>query len=117
MAMIETMWGTCDGVEIIFTQTSVDTWECDVPADFQDGTYIVEIWAKTNSDMLIYTTAVLYICDAKCVALDLMPDGYFVQIKTEDYRVKLLQDCYCVQVKVVDCDLKLLSDGVRAVIQ
>lgn len=111
---IESMWGTCDGHGIVFTQVSYDTWTCDVPADLEDGKYIVEIFARTHTGFMLYTTAVLYMCDSKCVSLELMNDGYYVVIKTVDYDVKVLQDD--IDVRMNEYTVKLLDDVIKVVV-
>lgn len=108
------MWGTCDGNEIIFTQVSHDTWTCDVPADLDDGKYIVEIYAKTYTSFMLYTTAVLYMCDSRCVSLELVNDGVYVLIKTINYDVNVLQDD--VKVCTSKYDVKLLNDCIKVVV-
>lgn len=114
MAKIESMWGTCDGYGIIFTQVSDRVWTCDVPPDLSDGTYIVEIYARTYSGFIIYTTAVLYMCDSRCVSLELVNDGIYVVIKPIDYDIKVLKDT--VDVCVTEYNVKLIDDGIKVVI-
>lgn len=93
-SLLVSVWGTCDGTDILFSEISANEWETVVPADLQDGEYIVEIWGRTQSGFLIYTTAILYLTDARCVRLKLMNDGYYVRIGPKrEYRV-VLQDVY-----------------------
>lgn len=47
--MIVEMYGTCDGKNILFRNVGGNMWETIVPADMEDGTYIVEIYAKTKT--------------------------------------------------------------------
>mgnify|MGYP004635987199 FL=1 len=89
--MVVSMWGICDGADIIFTQTddSAEHWECIVPADLNDGTYVVEIWAQAQTGYIIYTTAVLYLCDGTMLSLEFDADDLFVQISTDDYLIEM----------------------------
>lgn len=87
MGRLVSVWGTCDGVEILFDEISEDVWATNVPADLSDGQYIVEVWGCTHTGFLIYTTAVLYLCDSRCVFLKFMPDDLFIKIKMNDYHV------------------------------
>lgn len=89
MSSLVSVWGTCDGTDILFSEVGGDVWEAIVPADLQDGEYVVEVWGETVTGFLIYTTAILYLTDARCVRLELMADGYFVRIKTNDYHAIL----------------------------
>lgn len=113
MNKIQSVWGTCDGYGIIFTQVSDDTWSCDVPADLDDGTYIVEIYAKTYSGITIYTTAILHMFDSKCVSLQLIDDGFYVAFRSVDIDVNVVEDS--VKVYMVSCNVRLLDDMLKVV--
>lgn len=80
MTKIKEMYGTCDGKSILFKYMGRDEWQCIVPADFSDGTYIVDIWAKSQLGQLIYYTAILYMCDGKAVSLQAKKDDVIVVI-------------------------------------
>ena len=92
--MIVSMYGTCDGKDIVFQNVSGEQWQCIVPSDFSDGTYVVEIWAVTDTEFVIYTTAILYLCDARCVRLELV-DDIRVQLVPDRYRVRILTKGRC----------------------
>lgn len=91
MQELTAVWGTCDGVDILFEQTGGDTWEACVPADLQDGQYVVEIWGRTSTGYLLYTTAVLYLCDSKCVSLRFCED-ISVKVWTQEHYVRISED-------------------------
>ncbi len=91
MQELTAVWGTCDGVDILFEQSSGDTWEACVPADLQDGQYVVEIWGRTSAGYLLYTTAVLYLCDSRCVSLHFCED-ISVRVRMNDCYVTVLED-------------------------
>ena len=114
MHKIEAVWGTCDGHGIVFTQVSNDIWTCDVPADLSDGKYIVELYARNQSGMTIYTTAILYMFDSKCVSLELINDGVYVVFGSSNLNVKLLDDV--IDVCMVAYSVKLLEDMMKVVI-
>ena len=86
------MWGKCDGKDIIFKEVQKGVFECTVPADFEDGTYILELWIKTNADTLLFTTALVYLCDSKCTHFELLDDDIMVMIQ-DDIQVKVVVDC------------------------
>ena len=85
------MWGTCDGQNIIFQEVRCGEFECTVPADFEDGVYILELWMKTDADVIIYTTALVYLCDSKLTYLELLDDDITVMIQ-DDIQVKVVVD-------------------------
>ena len=89
--MVISMWGICDGKNIIFTpqNETAEDWECIVPADFKDGTYVVEIWAMAETGYIIYTTAILYLCDGRYVTLEMDADDYMVCISSDDYDIEV----------------------------
>ena len=86
------MWGKCDGMDIIFKEVKNNTFECVVPADFEDGMYILELWIKTNADAIAYTTALVYLCDSKCTHFEWSNDDITVTIQ-DDIEVKVVVDC------------------------
>lgn len=78
--MVEEMYGLCDGKSIIFKYVGEGLWETIVPADMDDGKYIVEIYARLFTGDIIYYAAVLYICDSRFVSLTPIEDGNYVII-------------------------------------
>lgn len=114
MNKVEYMWGTCDGKGIVFTRITDTEWICDVPPDLTDGRYIVEIWAELTSGGVIYTTAILYMFDGKCVSLEFVNDGIYVIIKLTDYVERLKQDDYVVSMS--EYTVRLVEDGLKVVI-
>ena len=86
------MWGICDGKDIIFKEVQSGVFECTVPADFEDGMYVLELWIKTNADAIVYTTAIVYLCDSKCTYLEILDDEISVTIQ-DDIQVKVVVDC------------------------
>lgn len=105
--MIVRMYGTCDGKDIVFSKVADEQWICIVPADLADGTYIIEIWAETVHGYTIYTTAILYMCDSKCVSLKILDDWFkvhilshsvTVRVKPDNLKVCIMKDKYIVKV-------------------
>ena len=105
--MVVRMYGTCDGKDIVFSKVADGQWICIVPADLADGTYIIEIWAETVHGYTIYTTAILYMCDSRCVSLEILDDGFKVHIMTDrliacvkpdNLKVCIMKDKYMVKV-------------------
>lgn len=114
MNKVESMWGTCDGKSIIFTRVHDNEWICDVPPDLSDGRCIVEIWAELTSGGVIYTTAILYMFDGKCVSLEMVNDGVYVIIKLTDYVERLKHDDHIVSIG--EYTVRLIEDCMKVVI-
>ena len=89
--MITAVWGTVDGTEVTFEEVN-GQWVCIVPADLEDGMYILEIWIKTSADAIEYTTAVVYLCDSKFAYLEMLDDDIIVTIQ-DNIQVKVVDDC------------------------
>lgn len=85
MGSLVAVWGLCDGTEILFDETSEDVWETTVPADLDDGEYVVEVWGKTRTDFIIYTTAILYLCDSRLVSLRFIDTDYLARFRAGRY--------------------------------
>ena len=86
--MVTEMWGTCDGTEITFEEIN-GQWVCEVPADLNDGAYVLELWIRTNANTLVYTTAVVYLCDSKCIYFELLDDDIMVTLQ-DDIQIKVV---------------------------
>ncbi len=80
--MIVEMYGRCDNYDITFSQNTAGLWETRVPADYEDGMYVVEIYALDETGLIIYWTGILYMCDGRVVFLELAEDPYRVIIGT-----------------------------------
>lgn len=92
------MYGTCDGQDILFSKVTEEQWQCVVPADLADGTYVVEIWAESANGYTIYTTAILYLCDSKVVSLNVIEDDIEVHVLNDGIITHVKEDKYIVQV-------------------
>lgn len=91
--MIAAMWGTVDGTEVTFEEVK-GQWVCTMPADLEDGMYILELWIKTIAETIVYATAIVYLCDSKYTYLEMLDDDIMVMIQ-DDIQVKVVEDCEC----------------------
>ena len=91
--MVTEMWGTVDGTEVTYEEIN-GQWVCVVPADLEDGMYILELWIKTSADDIIHTTAIVYLCDSRFTHLEMIEDDIFTIIQ-DDIQVKVVDDCEC----------------------
>ena len=100
MGSLVAVWGLCDGTEILFDETSEDVWETTCPqelardanSDFEDGEYVVEVWGRTRTDFIIYTTAILYLCDSRFVSLRFIDTDYLTRFRAERYEIRRRPD-------------------------
>ena len=96
MGSLVAVWGLCDGTEILFDETSEDVWETTVPADFEDGEYVVEVWGRTRTGFIIYTTAILYLCDSRFVSLRFIDTDYLTRFRAERYEIRRRPDALAI---------------------
>lgn len=80
--MVTEMYGTCDGYDIIFKNEGGDLWTTIVPADLEDGRYIISIYAKLDSGEIIYYAGILYICNCKLVSLEILDDDIYAKFSS-----------------------------------
>lgn len=114
--MIVSVYGTCDGKEIVFHKVTGEQWQCVVPADLSDGTYVVEIWAVAYEGFVVYTTAILYMCDARFARLELVddiqvkiaPDKYKMHISTSEPLI-ITDDGLKIRIKVKNYRIKVVQ--------
>lgn len=68
--MVTRVYGTSDGVEIIFTPSEDGLWKCVVPVS-QDGQYIVDLYAEDEAGNTSYFATVLFTVDAKHLRVEM----------------------------------------------
>lgn len=63
--MIKRVYGSVEGVEVIFTPTSDENvWECAVPMA-EDGEYVIELYAEDEAGNKAYAATMLFAIDLK----------------------------------------------------
>ena len=83
---IVSVYGKCDGVFISFNLTSDGRWECKIPADFTDGTYVVELYAEDVGGNIGFYTGKLYMCDCRFVGFEIDNGDYSCMFSTTDIK-------------------------------
>lgn len=68
--MVTRVYGTSDGVEIIFTPSEDGFWKCAVPVA-EDGQYIVDLYAEDEVGNTSYFATVLFTVDAKHLKVEM----------------------------------------------
>lgn len=86
--MITKVYGTIDGVDVIFEYVGGNHWEVAVPFD-SDGIYIVKLYAENErGDRSFYATALLIITAAgTCVTIKMFP--YCVRVLPSNWEVSI----------------------------
>lgn len=82
--MIVSVFGKCDGKDIIFKESAGGIWQCQVPPDFIDGTYIVEIFATDEAGNTTFMTNVLFSVDSATLAFEILYE--------QQYDLKILYE-------------------------
>ena len=60
------LWGTADKFEIEFNKnTSTGRWDVTIPADLEDGHYVVELYAMNEYGETGYWTGVLFMLQGR----------------------------------------------------
>lgn len=62
--MVTRVYGSSNGVEIVFTPLGDDRWNCAVPS-VPSGEYIIELYAEDDAGNIGYTATILFVVDAK----------------------------------------------------
>lgn len=86
--MITRVYGKADNFELVFTEDG-GAWSVLVPADLEDGKYVVELYAEDSYGFTSYFTAILYMFDGKAV-LKLNEDDICFGMHGDDLAVLLL---------------------------
>lgn len=70
--MVASVYGTCDGHNIIFTRRGdTDLWDIDVPFD-RDGNYVVSLYAIDDAGNESYYATVLFTVKRFCISVKIL---------------------------------------------
>ena len=81
--VITRVWGKADHYELVFSPSG-DLWEAAVPADMDDGMYVVELYALDDIDNQAYWTGILYINSSKKVKVTIVADKIKVWLMADN---------------------------------
>ena len=62
--MVVRVYGSANGVDIVFTPIGNDCWECAVPK-FPSGEYVVDLYAEDEAGNVGYAATMLFVVNAK----------------------------------------------------
>ena len=81
--MVTRVWGKADSFELVFSSLGNDRWDAVVPADLEDGQYVVELYCEDDSGNRAYWTGILYLCNADKVSLRIIADKFKLWMEAE----------------------------------
>lgn len=100
--MVTRVYGTVEGVEVIFTPSSKDIWECIIPKTL-NGEYVVELYAEDEAGNVGYFATVLFAVNAMHIITKFKVLGYASEIKVE--HVHLVDHTKQYRITVTKCEL------------
>lgn len=107
--MVTRVWGKADSFELVFSPLG-DSWEhwiAKVPADLDDGQYIVELYCVDDGGNTAFWTGILYLNNSANVKVRIVADKFKLWLEAdvearlqsdmdvwlEDDRIKLQVTC------------------------
>lgn len=88
--MIKRVYGKADSFDLIFIENG-GIWIVSVPADLEDGRYVVELFAEDNFGFTSFYTGILYMFDGKA-AFEMNDDDIYIGLHKEDFFVQISCD-------------------------
>lgn len=85
------VWGTADSIPIELHKLN-GRWVCDLPPDFVDGQYAVQLSAQKANGKIGVWTGILYVCDG-IACLHLKPEKYTLWLCPERIQIHLIKEC------------------------
>lgn len=65
------VWGTADSYDLLYTLDTDGKWKVSIPADMDDGTYAVDVFAQNRALRISHWTGFLYMHQGKaCLHLN-----------------------------------------------
>lgn len=98
--MITRVYGTVDGVEVIFTPSPDNTWTCTVPRT-ADGEYIVDLYAENDAGNTTYFATVLFTVRGVEVTVTWLTVNTAASMSAFDVEAVLLQSPHAFDVEAV----------------
>lgn len=89
--MITHVWGRADKFDLIFLNIMGDIWNASVPADLDDGQYVVELYCEDDSGNMAYWTGILYLSNSENAKIQIIADKNKLWL-IGDIKLKLLNE-------------------------
>ena len=109
--MVTKMWGKADSFELVFSpiDSSCEKWMTSVPADLDDGQYIVELYCSDDGGNIAYWTGILYLNNSSNVEIRIVADGFRLWLESDfdielqsDLKVGLIEDSIRLTMACID---------------
>lgn len=81
--MVTRVWGKADSFELVFSPSRDGQWHANVPADLEDGQYVVELYCCDENGGTAYWTGILYLNNSEAVRVRIVADKYKVWLEAE----------------------------------
>jgi len=106
--MVTRLWGKADSFELVFSPIG-ELWQTEVPADLEDGQYVVELYCEDDGGNRAYWTGILYLNKSECVKVRIVADKFKLWLVADletvmesDQKVWLLPDGIDLSMTCVD---------------
>lgn len=90
--MIKAVYGSCNGIDIIFEQTGTDQWSVLVPGN--NTKYIIDVYAEDDAGNISYVAKYIYYWDGSSFQAIFKPFEYQTEILSYNYISLLMEDKY-----------------------
>lgn len=85
---IISVYGKVDSVDVICRYNEITSaWVVEVPADYEDGVYNCEFWCVSDSGVIGYRTAILWITDGRKTHISFVDAGYEIAYISNSQKI------------------------------
>lgn len=81
--MVIRVWGKADRLELVFSNLGNDNWVASVPADLEDGQYVVELYCEDDGGNRAFWTGILYLSNSENASIRIVADKFKVWMVNE----------------------------------
>lgn len=81
--MVTKVWGKADRFELVFSNLGNDNWAANVPADLEDGQYVVELHCEDEEGNRAYWTGILYMSNSENASVRIVADKFKLWMMNE----------------------------------
>lgn len=86
--MVTRVWGKADSFELVFSLSGA-FWEAKVPADMDDGKYVVELFCIDDGGNTAYWTGILYLNKSADVKVRIAADIVKLWFEVDHMRIEI----------------------------
>lgn len=82
--MVVKVWGKADRFELVFSCLGNDNWTASVPADLEDGQYVIELYCEDDGGNKAYWTGILYLSNSENASVRIIADKFKLWMMNEE---------------------------------